>query len=147
MNFTFDLVYQDATFGPVSVTLPATIACEASDAGPDANDAEPESSTIDGSVDGGHDADLDATPEAGPDADAASRLCGCGCGASVDCTTGLFVNCGSCVPPATCGGGGTYNQCGTGSTCTPLTCASFGMQSCGTLYSSDGCGGSISCCP
>jgi hypothetical protein len=41
----------------------------------------------------------------------------------------------------TCGGGGTANACGTGSTCTPLTTCP--ANTCG--YISDGCGGRLAC--
>ncbi len=56
------------------------------------------------------------------------------------CGTGN-LNCGSCTSPATCGGGGTANVCGT--TCTPETNASFCShlgKNCGTVTGTDNCG-------
>ncbi len=61
------------------------------------------------------------------------------CGTMPDGCGGT-LNCGSCTPPQTCGGGGVPNQCGCmGTVCQP------GM--CGTMP--DGCGGMIDCgsCP
>ncbi|MEZ4220238.1 MAG: carboxypeptidase-like regulatory domain-containing protein [Polyangiaceae bacterium] len=43
------------------------------------------------------------------------------CGQQSDGCGGLTTNCGTCSPPAFCGGGGP-NQCGTGSTCINLQC-------------------------
>lgn len=54
-----------------------------------------------------------------------------GCGAQIDC--------GLCVAPDSCGGGGTPNVCGG---CTPKTCASENVL-CGTL--DDGCGNLLDC--
>jgi hypothetical protein len=53
---------------------------------------------------------------------------------------GGVLQCGTCVAPQTCGGGGTPNQCGGG--CTPITCAQQGL-SCGAA--GDGCGGVLQC--
>lgn len=53
-----------------------------------------------------------------------------GCGGTLDC--------GSCVEPQTCGGGGTPNVCG----CTPTTCEAQGKD-CGSV--DDGCGTSLEC--
>jgi hypothetical protein len=65
---------------------------------------------------------------------------GDGCGNQVDC--------GSCTPPATCGGGGVPSQCGypDASSCAPLTCAQQNI-SCGPT--GDGCGNQVNCgtCP
>jgi hypothetical protein len=58
---------------------------------------------------------------------------GDGCGASLDC--------GPCMPPQTCGGGGTPGQCG-GTTCTPKTCAQQNYT-CGPA--GDGCGNLLQC--
>jgi hypothetical protein len=60
---------------------------------------------------------------------------GDGCGGSIDC--------GPCVAPQTCGGGGVANQCG-GTGCTPRTCAMAGAN-CGPI--ADGCGGQVDCGP
>ena len=67
---------------------------------------------------------------------------GDGCGGVIDC--------GTCTPPDTCGGGGTLFQCGSGGgsgsgsgTCTPRTCAQAGAQ-CGVV--ADGCGGVTADC-
>jgi hypothetical protein len=68
---------------------------------------------------------------------------GANCG-SIPNGCGGTLNCGSCAPPQTCGGGGTPNQCGG---CTPTTCAVAGAN-CGII--SDGCGGTLECgswCP
>ncbi len=61
------------------------------------------------------------------------------CG-SISDNCGGQLNCGSCTLPATCGGAGTANVCGTA--CTPATCASLG-DTCG--LPADGCGGTLSC--
>jgi hypothetical protein len=60
-----------------------------------------------------------------------------GCGGTIDC--------GTCIAPATCGGGGVANQCG-GTACTPINCQSQGIE-CGPA--GDGCGKQIDCgsCP
>jgi hypothetical protein len=61
------------------------------------------------------------------------------CGEQSDGCGGHTADCNPCTPPATCGGGGTPNQCGyPGTNCTPATCASLGFQ-CG--YGANGCGG------
>lgn len=49
-----------------------------------------------------------------------------------------LVDCGSCVGPETCGGGGTANVCG----CPLRTCTEAGAQ-CGEI--DDGCGGTLDC--
>lgn len=57
---------------------------------------------------------------------------GDGCGGTLDC--------GTCMAPETCGGGGMLFTCGGGSgsgTCTPRTCADAGAE-CGVV--ADGCG-------
>ena len=59
------------------------------------------------------------------------------CGTAPDGCGGL-VQCGSCTPPQTCGGGGTLNKCG----CTPITTCG-GALSCGTIPNR--CGGMLSC--
>src|SRR5215831_9801767 len=54
-----------------------------------------------------------------------------------------YIECGTCSPPDTCGGGNVLGVCG----CTPTnTCAQQGWV-CGTA--SDGCGGTLNCgsCP
>ena len=56
-------------------------------------------------------------------------LMGDGCGG--------VLNCGTCTPPQTCGGGGTPGICGAPN-CTPKTCAQQNAN-CGQV--SDGCGG------
>ena len=65
--------------------------------------------------------------------------------AGADCGTipdgcGGTLECGSCMPPATCGGGGTPNVCG--GACQPTTCATEG-KNCGSIP--DGCGGMLTC--
>jgi hypothetical protein len=68
---------------------------------------------------------------------------GANCGIQPD-GCGNTVNCGTCTPPQTCGGGGNPLQCGT--PCTPRTCTQLGAN-CGTQ--GDGCGGTLNCgtCP
>jgi len=69
---------------------------------------------------------------------------GIDCGPAADGCGGL-LSCGTCVPPATCGGGGIPGKCGGGS-CKPATCTSLGLT-CG--LAGDGCGGTLDCgkCP
>ena len=57
---------------------------------------------------------------------------------------GNLLSCGSCTPPATCGGGGTPGQCGQpdAGSCKPLTCPQQSI-SCGPA--GDGCGNQINC--
>jgi hypothetical protein len=57
---------------------------------------------------------------------------------------GRQLNCGSCMPPATCGGGGVPSQCGypDAASCRPLTCAQQNL-SCGPA--GDGCGNQVDC--
>jgi hypothetical protein len=76
---------------------------------------------------------------------------GASCGTIGDGCGGV-IQCGDCVPPQFCGGGG-YGQCGgpgPGPTdsgpiiCIPTTCASLGVT-CGAY--GDGCGGLVYCGP
>jgi hypothetical protein len=57
---------------------------------------------------------------------------------------GGVLNCGSCMAPDTCGGGGVPNQCGSppDAGCVPITCGAIGAG-CGVL--SDRCGGVLNC--
>jgi hypothetical protein len=66
------------------------------------------------------------------------------CGQQSDGCGGLTTNCGTCVAPKTCGGGGTPSQCGNDSSCTPKTCAA---GQCGQIP--NGCGQLLTCpnCP
>ena len=64
-----------------------------------------------------------------------------GCGPAGD-GCGHALDCGMCVLPNTCGGGGTPAQCGHTGTCTPLTCAQQGYN-CGPA--GDGCGHALDC--
>jgi hypothetical protein len=71
---------------------------------------------------------------------------GFNCGPAGD-GCGNSLNCGSCVFPETCGGGGTPSVCGVfipdgGFSCKPITCADQGIK-CGPA--GDGCGGSLQC--
>ncbi len=99
-------------------------------------------------VDAGDTADL-----TDPNAD----MTGAGCGqvtcASLNANCGLIgdgcggtLDCGTCTTPQTCGGGGTFFQCGGTSGCVPKTaaaaCAALGAN-CGEA--ADGCGGTVSC--
>ncbi len=66
-----------------------------------------------------------------------------GCGPAGDGCGGL-LQCGTCTPPQTCGGGGVPGQCGyvDSGICTPQTCQQQGIQ-CGPA--GDGCGGLLQC--
>jgi hypothetical protein len=67
-----------------------------------------------------------------------------GCGPAGD-GCGNAIDCGQCVAPQTCGGGGVSSQCGApspGGSCTPVTCA---QQSIACGPASDGCGNAIDC--
>jgi hypothetical protein len=64
------------------------------------------------------------------------------CGPAGDGCGGV-LDCGTCNPPLTCGGGGVASQCGA-PTCTPRTCGSQGIQ-CGPA--GDGCGDALDCGP
>ena len=61
------------------------------------------------------------------------------CGAAGD-GCGNIIQCGACVAPQYCGGGGP-SKCG-GPTCAPGTCAQLGYN-CGAA--GDGCGGTLDC--
>jgi len=65
---------------------------------------------------------------------------GLACGAAGD-GCGKLLDCGTCTPPQTCGGGGTPGQCGAPN-CTPTTCAKANAN-CGII--GDGCGGTLNC--
>jgi hypothetical protein len=72
------------------------------------------------------------------------RTCGsvgADCGPVADGCGGL-LDCGPCVAPATCGGGGTPSQCGGMAQCIPKTCEQVGVN-CGPA--GDGCGGQLNC--
>ncbi|HEX3770189.1 MAG TPA: hypothetical protein VHV30_04965 [Polyangiaceae bacterium] len=67
-----------------------------------------------------------------------------GCGPAGD-GCGNALDCGQCVPPQTCGGGGVAGQCGSGDAgarCVPETCASQHVE-CGPA--GDGCGDLLQC--
>jgi hypothetical protein len=66
-----------------------------------------------------------------------------GCGPAGD-GCGNELQCGTCTPPQTCGGGGVPGQCGVldSGSCAPQTCQSQGIQ-CGPA--GDGCGNLIQC--
>jgi hypothetical protein len=66
-----------------------------------------------------------------------------GCGPAGD-GCGGELDCGRCPTPQTCGGGGTYGQCGypDAGTCFPESCAQKGFN-CGV--NGDGCGNAINC--
>ena len=70
------------------------------------------------------------------------RVCadvGATCGPIAD-GCGSLVQCGACVAPDSCGGGGKPNVCG--SNCKRTTCGAVGAD-CGTI--ADGCGGTLDC--
>ncbi len=70
---------------------------------------------------------------------------GAGCGIQADGCGGT-ITCGgdggTCPASQTCGGGGTLNQCGTPTGCTPKTCAELNIG-CGPA--GDGCGNMLTC--
>ncbi|MBL9039302.1 MAG: hypothetical protein JNG84_12360 [Archangium sp.] len=97
---------------------------------------------------------VDAGVDAGtgiPIVDAGIEEEGCGLvtctSANADCGLlgdgcGAVLNCGDCIPPQSCGGGGTPSRCGGNQACVPRTCAGAGAD-CGPF--SDGCGGLLNC--
>jgi hypothetical protein len=105
------------------VVLSAMVACGGHHGGTGGDDSN--TSTSDGSAAGcGLTTCASQNATCGPLGD--------GCGGVIDC--------GSCTPPESCGGGGTLFTCGGGSgggTCTPRTCAQAGAT-CGVV--ADGCG-------
>ena len=85
-------------------------------------------------------------PEAGADGGSvcvpktcAQQYLSCGPGGD---GCGNLLNCGTCVAPQSCGGGGVPSQCGGVAACVPKTCAQVGAN-CGPA--GDGCGGTLSC--
>jgi hypothetical protein len=66
-----------------------------------------------------------------------------GCGPAGD-GCGHQIDCGTCTPPLTCGGGGVFAQCGEvdAAPCVPETCAEQNI-SCGPA--ADGCGDVLDC--
>jgi hypothetical protein len=66
------------------------------------------------------------------------------CGQQGDGCGGLTADCGSCMAPQTCGGGGVPGQCGApdAGSCQPQTCAQQNVF-CGNT--GDGCGNVIQC--
>jgi hypothetical protein len=64
---------------------------------------------------------------------------GANCGPVAD-GCGSLIQCGTCVAPYSCGGGGTPNVCG--NNCTRTTCGAVGAN-CGIV--ADGCGGTLDC--
>jgi len=69
----------------------------------------------------------------------ASAMANCG---PVGDGCGGYLDCGTCAPPQTCGGGGIPSQCGGTMGCTPRTCASQNAN-CGPI--GDGCGATVDC--
>ncbi|HEY7954032.1 MAG TPA: hypothetical protein VII38_02030, partial [Polyangia bacterium] len=65
---------------------------------------------------------------------------GLSCGSAGD-GCGNLLDCGTCTPPQTCGGGGVPGKCGAPN-CTPTTCAKANAN-CGII--GDGCGGTLNC--
>lgn len=65
------------------------------------------------------------------------------CGPAGDGCGGL-LQCGTCLAPGTCGGGGKYGQCGQpdANQCIPKTCVDLALN-CGPA--GDGCGGLLNC--
>ncbi len=55
---------------------------------------------------------------------------------------GQLIECGGCVAPQTCGGGGEASKCGGEAACEPKTCEELGKQ-CG--IHADGCGDVVDC--
>ena len=66
------------------------------------------------------------------------------CGVQGDGCGGVTADCGGCVAPQTCGGGGTASSCGypDGGTCSAVTCVQQNVT-CGPT--GDGCGGILQC--
>ncbi len=78
-----------------------------------------------------------------PDAGCVPTTCaaqGITCGPAGDGCGNVISSCGTCVPPQTCGGGGTPGMCNGTNPCTPVTCASQNIT-CGPA--ADGCGNLI----
>jgi hypothetical protein len=86
-------------------------------------------------------------PDSGTCASQSCSAQGLTCGPAGD-GCGNLLNCGTCMAPATCGGGGVAGKCGSpdGGACKPLTC---GQQGVGCGPAGDGCGNLLSCgtCP
>jgi hypothetical protein len=96
------------------------------------------------------DAAVDADAESGADCTPKTCAYPAGtCGQQNDGCGGLTANCGTCTPPAFCGGGGP-GLCGGGGApvlcypdiCVPQTCADFDCGQAG-----DGCGDVLDCGP
>ncbi|HWE31279.1 MAG TPA: hypothetical protein VHB97_24910 [Polyangia bacterium] len=66
---------------------------------------------------------------------------GLACGTGGD-GCGHTLDCGDCMAPDTCGGGGVSGQCGHVNQCTPITCAAQNIA-CGPA--GDGCGNVLDC--
>jgi hypothetical protein len=87
--------------------------------------------------------------DSGPVSDGSFGMCvpktcaelGFTCGPAGDGCGGL-IECGNCVAPATCGGGGKPSQCGGNNNCTPATSCPA-LIKCGPT--GDGCGGVLQC--
>ena len=100
-----------------------------------------------GPSDGGMDAAAPSAEEMGSSCSSrikcSDRNANCGL---IEDGCGGIQDCGTCPAGQTCGGGGTFFQCGGNTSCMPLTQA----QACGAINAtcgeaSDGCGGTISC--
>ncbi len=86
-------------------------------------------------------------PDVQPPQTCTPRTCtdqGLACGAASDGCGKTYPSCGTCMMPATCGGGGVAGQCGVA--CAARTCPQLGFN-CGPQ--GDGCGGTLQCgmCP
>jgi hypothetical protein len=64
------------------------------------------------------------------------------CGPAVDPCSQKTLDCGTCPPPQTCGGGGIPGVCGGADACARRTCEQAGVV-CGFI--DDGCGGTRQC--
>ncbi len=96
-----------------------------------------------GSDDGGTDLGV-VLPDAGPVPGCGLRTCASAdahCGPIGDGCGGL-LDCGKCVAPKTCGGGGKLSFCGGSMGCVARTCKSLGAN-CGPA--ADGCGNLLDC--
>jgi hypothetical protein len=83
------------------------------------------------------------TPDTGPPGMCTPRTCqqiGANCGPQGDGCGGV-IQCGDCMAPQTCGGGGMPGVCGA-PMCTPRTCQQANAN-CGII--GDGCGGTVDC--
>jgi hypothetical protein len=138
---------------PVYVAQPTNVSV---DAGADAETEADADAEADSAVDAMSDAASDASSsDGGTDHDGGGTIdpncvpttCekqGTECGPQGDGCGGVIPDCGHCVAPDTCGGGGSPGKCGGGDSgsCVPKTCSDYGIE-CGNA--GDGCGHLMAC--